>query len=113
MSENALLRWQSLGLLATFGICTLSSGTGNMVSYPDSYIFNPSFYESLFWGGSGSEDYCISSNMILESAGNLFMNKETLDCYVQPHKKVEAVLNIYQIRKHVSTFEFEEDFEEL
>ena len=100
-----------LSVVTLLNIATISP---NM--YTNSLTANTSAYYSYAAVPTYSDDQgelCISSMLADEVRGDVLLSNGNIDEYVPKHKKMNVKLKITKITKHVSKFDFEEEYEEI
>lgn len=98
----------SVGVMTFLSIASVSSNVLN--SSVTAGINSPYVYEGLSLVNDNEGVMCISS---FSSMNELMMrSSEVVDFYVSRHKK-KVELQITKTRKHISKFDFEEEYEEI
>ena len=107
--QSSIKRLSGVGIVATFGFVTLSSGINHSIT---STAMGPDYrYEAQ--GFFNSEDpLCNSSMLSKQSVGDIVLPSEKEEVFKE-HEKIDVVLKITKISKHVSSFDFEDDYEEI
>lgn len=101
-----------LSVLTVFSVASLSSNiVGGSIT---SNVVNPCFYESVSVISDGCGELCLSSNLSDQVTGDVVTDRnDVIDNYLLRHGKKKVQLQITSITKHVSRFDFEEDYEEI
>lgn len=101
-----------LSVLTVFSVASLSSNmAGGSIT---SNVFNPYFYESVSVINDESGALCLSSNLSNQVVGDILTERNSIEeNYLVKHEKRKVQLQITNIAKHVSKFDFEEDYEEI
>ena len=90
----------SLSNVATFDLTT----TGN----------NQYCYESISFIDVEQGDLCVSSELNDCAVGDRLTEIESQEMgLLSKHKMIEVKLHITEVKKHISNFDFEEEFEEI
>ena len=108
--NEGVKRITSIGLVATFGLITMSSAMGdNLLT-----TINSKPYNFLNVPGYVLTDEKVSNSSALseKSVGDI-VRSDTKMNFIQNHKKKSVKLEITKISKHKSFFEFEEEYEEI
>ena len=102
-----------LSVLTVASLASLSSSVveGSFASN----IMNPQYhYESISIISDESGALCLSSNLSERVSGDILLDKnDAEENYLVKHEKVKVQLQITDIKKHVSRFDFEEEYEEI
>lgn len=101
-----------VGVITVLSLASMSQNPKNSMTtcVPADYRYEAA---SLFSDNIG--DVCTSSELQNNVVGNIMLeneNNSTLD-FVPKHKTENVKLNITDISKHVSRFDFEEEYEEI
>ena len=101
-----------LSVLTVFSVASLSSNVvGGSIT---SNVTNPYFYESVSVINDESGGLCLSSNLSEQVVGDILADRNIIEeNYWVKHEKRKVQLQITNITKHVSKFDFEEDYEEI
>lgn len=101
----------NLGVIAAFGLLTVSSGmTGSSLTSTNLNAI-PYYYEANSYF-NGDSSICSSSSLAKQAVGDIISSDKKAD-FVQKHEKINVNLQITKISKHISNFEFEEEYEEI
>ena len=108
--QMGLKRIPGIGVVAAFGLITMSSSIASqslttMNIHPDYY------YEAHNYSLSDNT-VCNSSLLSRQAVGDIISVDKKADS-VQQHEKINVNLQITKISKHISNFDFEEEFEEI
>lgn len=108
--QIGIKRMSSIGVIAAFGVLTMSSSNAShsittMNSGPDYY------YESYNYVNN-ENNVCNSSMLLRHVVGDIVSVDNKTD-FVQQHEKMKVELQITKITSHISSFEFEEEYEEI
>ena len=108
--QNGIKRIQGIGVVAAFGLLTMSSSiAGNSFT---TINVSPSYYYEVHNFINNDNTVCNSSMLSRQAVGDIVSIEKKSD-FVQQHEKVNVNLQITKITKHVSSFEFEEEYEEI
>lgn len=108
--QNGLKKIQGIGVVAAFGLLTMSSSTAS-----NSFItmnISPAYYYETHNYINNDNTVCNSSMLSKQAIGDIISVEKKAD-FVQQHNKINVNLQITKITKHVSSFEFEEEYEEI
>lgn len=108
--QSGLGKISGLGVVAAFGLITMSSSLVDK-SITTLSISPPFHYEKLgyFYG----EETVYNSSMLSKQAiGDILSFDKGVD-FVQKHEKIKVNLQITRISKHISNFDFEDEYEEI
>lgn len=107
--QNGIKRMQGI-VVAAFGLLTMSSSiAGNSLTTMNAcppYNFETHNYIH------NDTTICNSSMLSRQAVGDIVSVDKKPD-FVQQHEKINVNLQITKITKHISTFEFEEEYEEI
>ena len=103
-------RLSNIGVLTAFGISMTAGVSGDMMTaLIDVPRYSVVDYESMM----AMNTIPLSSLEFKKQAiGDIVVQNDEMDCLLQ-HKKIPVKLKIESIIKHVSSFEFDEEFEEI
>ena len=109
--EQTNFKWISgVGVVAAFGLFTLSS------NYPLKNIETMSVYPEYRYEASRFNCFentvCNSSLFSSKAFGDIIVSENNND-FMQTHKKIHVNIKVQKIKKHVSSFDFEEEYEEI
>lgn len=100
-----------LSVLTVLGVTSLSS---NVVGSYTSNVANSYCYEAVSVINDECGELCLSSNLSEQVVGDVWSNRSSIEeNYWIKHEKKAVQLQITNISKHVSKFDFEEEYEEL
>lgn len=100
----------SIGIVAAFGFITMSS---SMVGFsPITTNIQPYYCCDVHKFSLADNTICNSSMLSKQAIGD-FVSTEKKPDFVQQHEKIQVNLRVTKISKHVSNFDFEEEFEEI
>lgn len=108
--QVGLKKIQSIGIVAAFGLITMSSNIAGQSSTTMSVNFDY-YYETSNFSLTDSA-VCNSSMLSKQAVGDIVLAGKRTD-FVQQHEKIRVKLQMTKIRKHVSVFDFEEEYEEI
>ncbi len=96
--------------MAAFGLITMSSNVVDSIAttmniMPDYYYEIPEY--------DYGEVTVTNSSILSKQAGGDIVSSEGIATYVQKHDKMNVMLQITKIRKHISNFDFEEEYEAI
>ena len=108
--QMGVKRIPGIGVVAAFGLITMSSSIAShslttMNVQPD-YCYEAHNY-------SLADNTVCNSSMLSKQAVGDIVSVEKKAEFVQQHEKINVNLQITKISKHVSNFDFEEEFEEI
>lgn len=108
--QNGIKRIQGIGVVAAFGLLTMSSSiaSNSFITMNISPACNYEMHNYIYNGNT----VCNSSMLSRQAVGDIISVEKKTD-FVQQHKKINVNLEITKITKHVSSFEFEEEYEEI
>ena len=98
--------------VSVFSVASLSSNTisGNVTSS----INNSYCYEAVSIISDENGEMCLSSSLGEQAGGAILINQNDIsDNYLIRHKRRSVQLQITKVSKHVSKFDFEEEYEEI
>lgn len=101
---------QGIGAVAAFGVLTMSSSIASN-SFTTLNV-NPAYYYEAHNYINNVNTVCNSSMLSKQAVGDIVSVEKKAD-FVQQHEKINVNLQITKITKHVSSFEFEEEYEEI
>lgn len=100
------------GFMTALSILTISSGMfGNNSTTVSSS--NPYYYEAVSAFNDIQGELCVSSVLVDKARGDMLANGEENTEFFKQHQRKNVKLKITKIRKHISNFDFEEEFEEI
>jgi len=101
----------NIGIFAAFGVLTMSSSfTATSNSTLNSSV--SLFFESAYtYNNTG--DLCSSLMQKSNQMGDILVASNLNEEFVQEHKKINVNLQITKINKHVSNFDFDDEYEEI
>ncbi len=108
--QNGIKIIQGFGVVAAFGLLTMSSNIA-CNSYTTMNIRPAYYYEGQNYINNNNT-VCNSSILLKQAVGDIVSVEKKAD-FVQQHEKINVNLQITKITKHVSSFEFEEEYEEI
>ena len=94
----------SISIVAVFGLLTMSS------SVVSNSCANLNINKDYL---SNENNLCNSSILSKQVIGDIVSANEEKADYEVKHEKINVTLNIEKVTKHVSHFEFEEEYEEI
>ncbi len=100
----------SVGFITVLSLASMPQGVkGSMTScVPVEYEYDS---ESLFSDTIG--EVCVSSELQNKTIGDIVIDNSVMSEFVQNHKANIFKLHITGVSKHVSKFDFEEEYEEI
>lgn len=108
--QVGLKKVSGISIVTAFGLITMSSSIAcNSVT---SMNVNPAYYYEINNYVNNDNTVCNSSMLSKHTVGDIVSVERKTD-FVQQHDKINVNLQITKIKKHVSTFEFEEEYEEI
>lgn len=108
--QMGLKRIPGIGVVAAFGLITMSSSISSQ-SLTTMNIQSDYYYEAYNYS-MVDNTICNSSTLSKQAVGDIVSVEKKAD-FVQQHEKINVNLQITKISKHVSNFDFEEEFEEI
>lgn len=76
-----------------------------------STLNNPYKYEGIYL--CSDDNLCTSSVLVEKAIGDVVCEKSIESDFVSTHEKYGVQIKVNQIKKHISTFDFEEEYEEI
>lgn len=108
--QMGLKRIPGIGVVAAFGLITMSS---SIASHSLTTMnIQPDYYYEAFNYSLADNTVCNSSMLSKQAVGDIVSVEKKAD-FVQQHEKINVNLQIAKISKHISNFDFEEEFEEI
>ncbi len=107
--QFGIKRLPGIGVVAAFGLITMSSSIASQ-SLTTMNIQHDYYYEAHNY--SLADGVSNSSLLSRQAVGDIVSLAKKAD-FVQQHEKINVNLQITRITKHVSSFDFEEEFEEI
>lgn len=105
-----LKKLPSIGVVAAFGLVTMSSSIASQSL--TTMNVRPDYYYEAHNYSLADSTVCNSSLLSRRAIGDIVSIDNKAD-FVQQHEKINVNLQIARISKHVSNFDFEEEFEEI
>ena len=98
------------GIIDACGFLTMSSS----IATPSFTTMQtvPAYYSEIFNFSLTDHAICNSSMLSKRALGDIVSMEKKTD-FVQQHEKTKVNLQITKIKKHISNFEFEEEYEEI
>lgn len=107
--QFGIKRLSGIGVVAAFGLITMSSSIASQ-SLTTMNIQHDYDYEAHNY--SSADGVSNSSLLSRQAVGDIISLEKKAD-FVQQHEKINVNLQITGITKHVSSFDFEEEYEEI
>lgn len=108
--QIGLKRIPSIGIVAAFGLITMSS---SIASHSLTTINGQlDYYYEAHNYSLANNTVCNSSMLSRQAVGDIVSTEKKAEI-VQQHEKINVNLQITKIAKHVSNFDFEEEFEAI
>lgn len=102
-----------IGVMTALGVVSLASNTAQFSNTDLTSSQNQPFaYEGVSFFGDYDGELCASSKLSEEVRGDVVISQRNFGRYAN-HEKIAVQLQILQVRKHVSQFDFEEGYEEM
>ena len=102
-----------IGVMTALSVVSLASNTAQFSHANLTSSQNQTFvYESVSFFGDYGGELCASSQLSKEVRGDVMISQKDFKRYAN-HEKITAQLQILEVRKHISQFEFDEDYEEM
>ncbi len=108
--QMSFMKISSFGVVAAFGLLTMSSNLSD-ASVTTMNIKSDYFYEAP--GYFNGEETVYNSSMLSKQAIGDIVSFDRVSEFVQRHDKISVNLQITKITKHVSSFDFEDEYEEI
>ena len=108
--QMSFMKISGFGVVAAFGLLTMSSNLSD-ASVTSMNIKPDYFYEAL--GYFNGEETVYNSSMLSKQAIGDIVSFDKVSEFVQRHDKISVNLQITKITKHVSSFDFEDEYEEI
>lgn len=108
--QNGIKIIQGIGVVAAFGFLPMSSSIAGNSSI--TMNTSPPYYYEAHSYINNDKNVCNSSMLSKQAIGDIVSVEKRAD-FVQQHEKINVNLQITKITKHVSSFEFEEEYEEI
>lgn len=108
--QMSFMKISGLGVVAAFGLLTMSSNLSD-ASVTSMNIKPDYFYEAP--GYFNGEETVYNSSMLSKQAIGDIVSFDRVSEFVQRHDKISVNLRITKITKHVSSFDFEDEYEEI
>ena len=108
--QNVLNKISGIGIVAVFGVMTMSSSIVNQS--PTTINTKSAYYYENYNFFLKNNTICNSSMLSKQAVGDIVSADKQAD-FTHQHKKIGVKLHITKISKHVSNFNFEEEFEEI
>ena len=100
-----------MGVLTITSIASLSNPTTFDLTTSGSRQYS---YEAISYIDMEQGDLCVSSELSDFAIGDRVLENENPELFVvNKHKTIEVKLRITEIKKHVSNFDFDEEYEEI
>lgn len=105
------IRKVSVGVITFLSLATastsihntsLTSGMSDMYSYESAYVIN-----------DNQGAVCLSSSLSDQTTGDIILAAENNDLIPITHNSMSAKLYIKEVKKHISRFDFEDEYEEM
>lgn len=110
IEQMSFMKVSGLGIVAAYGLLTMSSNLSD-ASITSMNIKSDFFYEAPEYF-NGEETLYSSSTLSKQAVGDIVSFDRVLD-FVQKHKRINVNLQITKINRHISSFDFEDEYEEL
>lgn len=102
-----------VGVMTALSVVSLASTTTQFSYANFTSSQNQSFvYEGISPFGDYGGELCVSSKLSEEVRGGVMVSQNGAKHY-ENHEKISVQLQILQVRRHVSQFDFDEDYEEI
>ncbi len=99
-----------IGIVAAFGLLTMSSSIASN-SFTTMNV-SPDCYYEVHNYINNDNTVCNSSMLSRQAVGDIVSFEKRAD-FVQQHEKINVNLQITKITRHISSFEFEEEYGEI
>lgn len=102
-----------IGVMTALGVVLSASTATPLLNGNFTSNLNRAFvYEGISPFGDYGGELCVSSTLSEEVRGDVMASHKDVKRY-ENHEKISVQLQILQVRKHVSQFDFDEEYEEL
>ena len=108
--QMGLKRIPGIGVVAAFGLLTMSSSIASQSL--TTMNIRPDYYYEAYNYSLSDNTVCNSSLLSRQAVGDIISVDKKADS-IQQHEKINVNLQITKISKHISNFDFEEEFEEI
>lgn len=108
--QIGLKRMPGIGVVAAFGLITMSSSIASQ-SLTTMNIRLDYYYE-VHNHSSADNTVCNSSMLSRQAVGDIISDEKKVD-FLNQHEQINVSLQITNISKHISNFDFEEEFGEI
>lgn len=108
--QMKLKRISGIGVVAAFGLITMSSSIASQSL--TTMNIRPDYYYEAYNYPVFDDTVCNSSLLFRQAVGDFISVDKNADS-VQQHEKINVNLQITKISRHISNFDFEEEFEEI
>lgn len=108
--QMGLKRIPGIGVVAAFGLLTMSSSIASQSL--TTMNIRPDYYYEAHNYSLSDNTVCNSSLLSRQAVGDIISVNKKADS-IQQHEKINVNLQITKISKHISNFDFEEEFEEI
>ncbi len=108
--QMSFMKISGVGVVAAFGLLTMSSNSSD-ASVTSMDIKPGYFYEAP--GYFIGEETVYNSSMLSKHAIGDIVLLDKASEFVQKHDRISVNLQITKITKHVSSFDFEDEYEEI
>lgn len=108
--QMGLKRIPGISVVAAFGLITMSSSISSQSL--TTMNIQPDYYYEAHNYSLVDNTVCNSSTLSKQAVGDIVSVEKKTD-FVQQHEKIDVNLQITKISKHISNFDFEEEFEEI
>ena len=108
--QMGLKRIPGIGVVAAFGLLTMSSRIASQSL--TTMNIRPDYYYEAHNYSLSDNTVCNSSLLSRQAVGDIISVDKKADS-IQQHEKINVNLQITKISKHISNFDFEEEFEEI
>lgn len=108
--QMSFMKISGFGVVAAFGLLTMSSNLSDasvtsMNIKPEYFCEAPGYFNG--------EETVYNSSMLFKQAIGDIVSLDRVSEFVQRHDKISVNLQITKITKHVSSFDFEDEYEEI
>lgn len=109
MQTTYNIKKASIGVITFLGLATMSLQNTSLTSG----ISNTNMHVPAYVVNDRQGAVCMSSCLADKTAGDIVVAVESKDLLPIRHKVKNAKLYIKEIKKHVSSFDFEDEYEEI
>jgi hypothetical protein len=102
----------NIGIFATYGVLTMSSPS-NVTDTSTLNLTISSFSEFTYNYNDNIYDLSTSLMKCENQIGDILIDDENNEVFLQEHKKININIQVAKIKKHISNFDFDDEYEEI